>query len=188
MIVIAALLFGIFTADSARAQVSHRDWGFTALAGPTLRTGDRPTALGPHIGFGANYGFHPMWNFSSELTVALPVSFVDEERAPDGFSGPYLSAGAFVGISTVFDVLKIVPWLRIAGGTLLEQRVAWDEQKRVGLNPALMLSLGLDVRKVRDHAWGAQADLIAAARPDWRWAHYVRLSLRYTWMRSRSGI
>ena len=168
-------------ATSAFAQVSHQDWGLTLSGGPLLETGFKPFAVGPALAFSANYGLHPIWNLGGEFLVSTPIP-------TKGPGGPWLTTGAFVGVSTTFDVLSVVPWLRLSAGTLLEHLADDERRNRLVFNPAVMASLGVDIRKTRDHAWGAQADVIAAARPHWQWARYVRIAVRYTWMRSRSGI
>lgn len=180
-----ALLF--WTSARAEAQVSHQDWGFTLQGGGHLVTGEGPFAVGPTLGLAANYGVHPMWNVGAELMLATPIP----TSAGVEFS---VVGGAFAGVSTVFDVLKIVPWLRLSGGVLLErlpETLVGSDLVTMGpyvANPALMLSLGVDIRKKRASSWGIQADVIAAGRPEWQWARHVRLAARFTWMRSRSAI
>lgn len=187
---ITGLLAGVFLPTSVAAQVSHQDTGFTLSGGGIVQTAYRPAGIGPSMAGAVNYGIHPMWNVGGELQISMPVQFAHSEN-PHSLNGaqPYFSGGAFVGVSTIFDVLKVVPWIRVSGGTLLEPLYDHpDGNPNLRLNPALMLGLGVDVRKHRDHAWGAHMDVIAAARTEWEWARYVRFGVRYTWMKSKSAI
>lgn len=157
--------------------MSDEDWGLTLSVGPLFQTGTGPSGMGPALGFRANKGVHPLWNLGVEGLLAMPVPFRD--------GNPYLSGGVFAGVTTNLDVVAAVPWLGVSLGLLFEPGSP-DHDRAV--NPALMMSAGIDVRKHRDHSLGFQADVIGALEPKLHFARYVRVAFRYTWMRSRGGI
>lgn len=171
------MIISLLAASSATAQVSDQDWGLTLSMGPLIRTGTGPPGLGPAVGFRANKGIHPLWNLGVETMLAVPVPLRD--------GNPYVSGGIFAGVSSNLDVVAVVPWLGVSLGLLFEP--GSPDHKRA-VNPALMMSAGIDVRKQRDHSMGIQADVIGALEPKLHFARYVRVAFRYTWMRSRGGI
>lgn len=107
-----------------------------------------------------------------EAALALPVPLKDQ---------PYYLQGAFFGgISTQLDMVAVVPWLGLSGGMLIEPGARVHDRTVL---PAIMASVGIDVRRRRDHSMGVQADLIATFDPGFDVKRYVRIAFRYTWMR-----
>lgn len=156
----------------AHAQVSDGDWGLTLSAGTIIRTGPEAAAIGPHVGFRASRGLHPLWNVYAEAGLGAPVPF-NEEPA-------YAHGSVFVGVSSQLDITKIVPWIGLAGGMLIEPKMAAHER---AVFPSIMASLGVDVRKHRRYSMGIQADVVSIFEPAFDPARYVRVSYRFTWMK-----
>lgn len=159
--------------QNADAQTSEGDWGLTLSVGPMIRTGPKIPAVGPAVGFRASYGVHPLWNLTLESLVSLPVPTKKEQPH-------YLQGGFFAGLSSQLDMVAVVPWLGVAAGALIEPGARVHTRTVL---PAIMATVGIDVRQHRTHSMGVQADLIATFDPKFDVKRYVRVAFRYTWMR-----
>lgn len=137
-----------------------------------IRTGPKQVAIGPNVGFRASYGVHPLWNLHVETMLSLPVPLKEEPM--------YLQGAFFAGVSSQLDMLTVVPWLGVSGGMLIEPGARVHDRTVL---PAIMASVGIDVRRRRDHSMGVQADLMATFDPAFDVKRYVRVAFRYTWMR-----
>lgn len=138
-----------------------------------IRTGPKVPAVGPVAGFRASYGINPLWNLMVETTLALPVPTSKDEPH-------YLQGGFFAGAATQLDMVAVVPWLGLAIGGLIEPGARVHSKTVL---PALMATVGIDVRKRRTHSMGVQGDLVATFDPRFDVKRYVRVAFRFTWMR-----